>query len=89
MTIHEQIRTLANPVRLEILEVLKAGGQMPASEIISHLKESVSAPMLSQHLSKLRLNNLILSTSWEGRPRYRLNQKVIDSVLHRLEALGK
>lgn len=89
MTIHEQIRTLSSPVRLEILEVLKAGGQMPASEIIKKIEQPVSVPMLSQHLSKLRLNKLVVSTQYEGRPQYKLNEEAVASVLRRLEALGK
>lgn len=89
MTIHEQIRTLSNPVRLEILEVLKAGGPMHASEIIKEIQEPVSVPMLSQHLSKLRLTKLVEAKNSGGRSQYTLNNKAVASVLHRLEALGE
>lgn len=88
MTINEQIRTLSNPVRFEILEVLKAGGQMPASEIIKDIKQPVSVPMLSQHLTKLRLTKLVIATNVGGRSQYSLNKDAVSSVLRRLEALG-
>lgn len=88
MTLHEQIRTLSNPVRFEIMQVLKAHGPLQAGEIIGRISETVSVPMVSQHLSKLRLNQLVLTETHKGRPQYRVNTKVVSSVLRRLEALG-
>lgn len=88
MTITEQIRTLANPVRLEILEVLNKSGKMPASDIIGHVNDEISASQLSQHLSKLRLNKLVTTEDLKGKPQYSINREAVSSVLHRLEALG-
>ena len=89
MTIFEQIRTISNPVRFEILQVLKQnGGPMQAGDISGLISHDVSVPMVSQHLSKLRLNKLILKETLRGRPQYRLNKDAVTSVLRRLEALG-
>lgn len=89
MTTYEQLRTLANPVRIDILQTLKSKGDMQASEIIENMENQLTVPQLSQHLSKLRLTKLILATPHKGRPQYRVNQPALNSVLSRLEALGE
>lgn len=90
MTINEQLRTLSNPVRFKILTVLKGSNKVPASTILEQLDdEHVSVNQLSQHLTKLRLNQLITAEKVKGRPHYTINQKAIASVLSRLEVLGR
>jgi DNA-binding transcriptional ArsR family regulator len=89
MNIHEQIRTLSNPVRFEILEVLKRNGKMPASEIIGQISHDLSPSMVSQHLSKLRLNKLVISESMKGRRQYRVNREALSSVVGHMQKLDK
>lgn len=89
MNIHEQIRTLSNPVRFEILEVLKRNGKMPASEIIGQISQDLSPSMVSQHLSKLRLNKLVISESMKGRQQYRVNRETLSSVVGHMQKLDK
>lgn len=89
MTIHEQIRTLSNPVRLEILHVLKKEGELPASEIIHRITDDVSVPQLSQHLSKLHLHGLVFAQNEKGRRHYRLNQKSVNNMLDELSVISE
>jgi ArsR family transcriptional regulator len=59
----ELFRTLANPVRIRILEVLRAAGSLTVSEI--HQRVRVEPSNVSQHLSILRGHGLV-ATRREG-----------------------
>jgi DNA-binding transcriptional ArsR family regulator len=89
MTTHEQIRTLSNPVKLEILRTLKYRGKCPAGVIKRCMKDDISTSQLSQHLSNLRLNQLVVSEKHKGRPQYSLNQEAVNSVISLLAPLGQ
>jgi DNA-binding transcriptional ArsR family regulator len=56
-------KAMANPVRIRILEVLRAGGEMTVSEIQQQV--GVEPSNVSQHLSILRSHGLVL-TQREG-----------------------
>lgn len=88
MTKSDQIRTLASPVRVEILAVLKKYGALPASQIIDKLSDQVSASTLSSHLNKLRMTQLVTADSRAGKPVYAPNREVIESVAESIAKLA-
>ena len=51
MGLQQTLKALSDPIRREILNLLKKG-RMPAGEITAHF--SVSAPAISRHLSVKR-----------------------------------
>jgi len=53
----ELFRTLANPVRIRILEVLREAGSLTVGEI--QLRVGVEPSNVSQHLSILRAHGLV------------------------------
>ena len=59
MGLQQTLKALADPIRREILNLLKKG-RMPAGEITAHF--SVSAPAISRHLSVLKEADLIRAT---------------------------
>ena len=59
MGIHATLKALADPIRREILELLK-GGRLSAGEIADHFP--VSGPSISRHLSILKEADLIRDT---------------------------
>ena len=59
MGLQQTLKALADPIRREILNLLKKG-RMPAGEITAHF--SVSAPAISRHLSVLKEADLIRDT---------------------------
>ena len=74
MGLQQTLKALADPIRREILNLLKKG-RMPAGEITAHF--SVSAPAISRHLSVLKEADLIRDTR-EGKFIY---YEIITSVL--------
>ena len=59
MGLQQTLKALSDPIRREILNLLKKG-RMPAGEITAHF--SVSAPAISRHLSVLKEADLIRDT---------------------------
>jgi len=58
MGFQEVMKSLADPTRREILNILKSGA-LPATEIVDHF--SMSAAAISKHLSILREAELVRS----------------------------
>ena len=59
MGLQQTLKALADPIRREILNMLKKG-RMSAGEITNHF--SVTAPSISRHLSVLKDADLIRDT---------------------------
>ena len=53
----ETLRTLAHPMRLRIVDLLNAAGELPVSEITGYLAIAQSAT--SQHLNHMRRTGLL------------------------------
>ncbi len=78
MSIQNTLRALADPIRREILNMLK-GGSLSAGEIAEHF--DVTAPSISRHLSVLKDADLIRD-SREGKfIYYELNTSVLEDVM--------
>ena len=78
MGIQNTIKALSDPIRREILQMLKAG-PLPAGEIAS--KFSVSGAAVSKHLSTLREADLIIDRRDGKYIFYELNTSVLEEVM--------
>ena len=78
MGIQRTIKALSDPVRREILEMLKKG-RMPAGEIASRFP--ISGAAISKHLCVLREADLIRDTREGKFIYYELNASVLEEVM--------
>ena len=78
MGLQNTIKALSDPIRREILEMLKSG-RMPAGEIAE--KFPVSGAAISKHLSVLREADLIRDTREGKFIYYELNTSVLEEVM--------
>ena len=72
------MRALADPIRREILNMLK-GGRMSAGDICAHFE--VTGASISRHLSVLREADLIRDTREGKFIFYELNTSVLEDVM--------
>lgn len=78
MGLQTTIKAMSDPIRREILEMLRAG-RMAAGEIAEHF--SVSGAAISKHLSVLRDADLIRDTREGKFIYYELNTSVLEEVM--------
>ena len=78
------IKALSDPIRRQILEMLKVG-RLPAGEIANHF--SVSGAAISKHLAILRDADLIWDTREGKYIFYELNTSVLEEVMLWLSGL--
>ena len=78
MGLQQTLKALADPIRREILNLLKKG-RMPAGEITAHF--SVSAPAISRHLSVLKEADLIRDTREGKFLYYEINTSVLEETM--------
>lgn len=78
MGLQQTLRALADPIRREILNLLK-NGRMSAGDITDHF--DVTAASISRHLSVLREADLIRDTREGKYIYYELNASVLEEIL--------
>ena len=78
MGLQQTLKALADPIRREILNLLKKG-RMPAGKITAHF--SVSAPAISRHLSVLKEADLIRDTREGKFIYYEINTSVLEETM--------
>ena len=78
MGIQHTIKALSDPIRREILELLKSG-RLPAGEIAERFP--VSGAAVSKHLAVLREADLIRDTREGKYIFYELNTSVLEEVM--------
>ena len=78
MSLQHTLKALADPIRREILNLLK-GRRMSAGEITEHF--SVTAAAISRHLSVLREADLIRDTREGKFIYYELNASVLEEIM--------
>ena len=78
MGINNTMRALADPIRREILTLLKAG-RMSAGEIVDHFE--VTGASISRHLSVLKEADLIRDCREGKFIYYELNASVLEEIL--------
>ena len=84
MGIQNTIKALSDPIRREILEMLRSG-RLSAGEIAE--KFPVSGAAVSKHLSVLKESDLIRDTREGQFIYYELNTSVLEEVMLWLKAL--
>jgi len=78
MALQNTLRALADPIRREILNLLKKG-RLPAGEITEHF--SVTAAAISRHLSVLKEADLIRDKREGKFIYYELNASVLEETM--------
>lgn len=78
MSLQSTLRALSDPIRREILNLLKAG-RLSAGEITDHF--DVTAASISRHLSVLKEADLIRDTRQGKFIYYDLNTSVLEETL--------
>ena len=78
MSLQMTLRALADPVRREILNLLKVGPQN-AGELGAHF--DISAAAVSKHLNVLKEADLVLDERQGKFIIYRLNASVLEEIL--------
>lgn len=78
MSLQNTLRALADPIRREILNLLKSG-RLSAGEITEHF--DVTAASISRHLSVLKEADLIRDTRQGKFIYYEINTSVLEETL--------
>ena len=78
MSLQNTLRALADPIRREILNLLKAG-RLSAGEITDHF--DVTAASISRHLSVLKEADLIRDKRQGKFIYYELNASVLEEIM--------
>ena len=78
MGLQQTLRALADPIRREILNLLK-NGRMSAGDITDHF--DVTAASISRHLSVLKEADLIRDTREGKYIYYELNASVLEEIM--------
>lgn len=78
MGLQQTLKTLADPTRREILNLLK-NGKLPAGEIAEHF--DITPAAISRHLSVLKDADLISDTREGKFIFYELNATVLEEIL--------
>ena len=78
MAMQQTLRALADPIRRDILNLLKSG-RMSAGEITEHFP--VTAAAISRHLSVLKEAELIRDTREGKYIYYELNASVLEEIM--------
>ena len=78
MALQHTLKALADPIRREILNLLK-GGRLSAGEIVEHFP--VTGASISRHLSVLKEADLIRDTREGKFIFYELNASVLEEIM--------
>ena len=85
MGMNETLKAIADPVRRDILQMLKKG-RKSAGEISEQF--NLTGATVSYHLSKLKSADLISENKYKNFIYYELNTSVFEEVLTWIYALG-
>ena len=85
MGMNETLKAISDPVRRDILQMLK-GGRKSAGEIAEHF--NLTGATVSYHLAKLKKADLIAEEKYKNYIYYELNASVFEEVLTWIYALG-
>lgn len=85
MGMNETLKAISDPVRRDILQMLKRG-RKSAGEIAEHF--NLTGATVSYHLSKLKSADLIAEEKYKNFIYYELNASVFEEVLTWICGLG-
>lgn len=86
MGMNETFKAIADPIRRDILQMLRSG-KKSAGEIAEHF--NLTSATVSYHLSKLKSADLIAEEKYKNFIYYELNASVFEEVIVWLYSLGK
>lgn len=78
MAFAETFKALSDPIRREILQLLKKG-RLSAGEIVSQF--NMTGATISYHLSVLKKANLVTETKVKNFVYYELNTSVVEEIM--------
>lgn len=79
MSFADTFKALSDPVRREILLMLKDGKKLPAGEIAEHF--DMTQATISYHLSQLKKAELVTETKYKNYVYYEINISVFEEVM--------
>ncbi len=85
MGMNETLKAISDPVRRDILSMLKKG-KKSAGEIGEHF--NLTGATVSYHLSKLKQADLVTEQKYKNFVYYELNTSVFEDVLRWIYAIG-
>ena len=85
MGINETLKAISDPVRRDILQMLR-GGKKSAGEIAEHF--NLTGATVSYHLAKLKNADLVAEQKFKNFVYYELNTSVFEEVLTWIYGLG-
>jgi DNA-binding transcriptional ArsR family regulator len=85
MAMNETLKAISDPVRRDILQMLK-GGRKSAGEIAQQF--NLTQATVSYHLSKLKSADLIVEEKYKNYVYYDLNTSVFEEILTWIYMLG-
>ena len=85
MGMNETLKAISDPVRRDILSMLKSG-KKSAGEIGEHF--NLTGATVSYHLAKLKKADLITEEKYKNYIYYELNTSVFEDVITWIYALG-
>lgn len=85
MAMNETLKAIADPVRRDILQMLK-GGRKSAGEIAEQF--NLTGATVSYHLSKLKSADLIAEEKYKNFIYYELNTSVFEELITWIYMLG-
>ncbi|MDO4667429.1 MAG: autorepressor SdpR family transcription factor [Streptococcus sp.] len=86
MGLNETLKALSDPVRRNILEMLRKNDSMSAGEIAQTF--DLTSATVSYHLSQLKKASLLLEEKHKNFIYYRLNVTVFEEVLIWIRSIG-
>ncbi len=86
MGMNETLKAISDPVRRDILQMLKSG-RKSAGEIGEHF--NLTGATVSYHLSKLKNADLIAEQKYKNYIYYELNSSVFEEILIWIYGLGE
>lgn len=85
MGMNETLKAISDPVRRDILQMLK-GGKKSAGEIAEHF--NLTGATVSYHLAKLKSADLVAEEKYKNFIYYELNASVFEEVITWIYGLG-
>ena len=79
MSFADTFKALSDPVRREILLILKDGKKLPAGEIAQHF--DMTQATVSYHLSQLKKAGLVTETKYKNYVYYEINVSVFEEIM--------
>ncbi len=75
----ETFKAFSDPVRRDILILLKNGKKLSAGEIASHF--DISGATISYHLNLLKKAELVMESKYKNFVYYELNTSVVEEIM--------